>query len=234
MVSREEVSEMERLNRIMKGERPAPTATTMTTSAGGPNPDAIILQKGPSSADVSDMAKIMENFSGATGVTSFKSLHDNATTAVNELVNTAHVAPVLNEALRTTQTDTGVKIGVWEITKHQREGMAIKPDIIYKVNNTNTGQKIKASFMVLESARSVVKLLNNGADFSHPVIKQIAQFEIDYRTTRTRALEEKACWQRAKKKNSEFKMNLYEAKFDAAKNKTLLIRERIINVFNKI
>ena len=80
----------------------------------------------------------------------------------------------------------------------------------------------------------MVKLLNNGADFTHPTIKKIAQHEIEYRNMRKRALEEKNNFQRAKKRKSEFKMNLYEAKFDAAKSKALLVRERIINLNHQL
>lgn len=234
MPSRSEIDEMERLSRIMKGERPAPTAASATTSAGAPDPNAIILQTGPTTADVSDMANIMKNFSGATGIKSFKSLYDNASNTVDVLVDDAQVTPELREALITEQTDTGVRIGAWEISKHQRDGITQKPDFFYRVHNINTGQKIKASFMVLESARAVITLLNNGASFSHPTIKKIAQYEIDYRTARKKVLEEKYFWQRARKKNSEFKMNLYEAKFDAAKSRALLIRERIINLYHTV
>lgn len=234
MPSIDEIKEMERLNRIMNGERPAPTAASRTISAGAPDPNAIILQKGPTAEAVSDMAKIMESFSGATGVKSFKSLHDGAAQAVNALVDESQSMPELRDALITEQTNRGVRVGAWEISKHEREGLTPKPEFFYSVHNVNTGQKIKASFMITESARVVVKLLNNGADFSHPVIKQIAQHEIEYRTARKRALEERRFWQRAKKKNSEFKMNLYEAKFDAAKTKALLIRERVINIYNTL
>ena len=234
MVDRAEVDEMERLNRIMAGERPPPTATSATTSAGAPDPNAIILSTIPTTKDVSDMASIMKNFAGATGTTSFTALHDTVSTAIETLVEEAQDAPALREALITTQTDNGIKIGVWEITKHLRESVTAKNEHIYKVHNTVTGKKIKASFLIAESAMAMVKLLNNGADFNHPKIRQIAQFEVQYRESRKRALEEKVLWRRAKEKHSNFKMSLYEAKHDAAKTKALLIRERVINLYNQI
>lgn len=233
MVDRAEVEEMERLSRILKGERPAPTVTSATTSAGAPNSDAIILQKGPTTEDVSDMANIMKNFAGATGVKSFTHVNDAANSAVETLVEEAQNAPELREALITEQTNNGVKIGVWEITKHLREGVS-KKEHIYRVHNTVTGKKIKASFLILESARAMVKLLNNGADFTHPTVKKIAEYELEYRQMRKKALEEKVFWQRAKENHSKFKMSLFEAKFDAAKTRALLARERIINLYNQI
>jgi len=229
MVSREDSDEMARLNRIMNGERPAPTAASRTTSAGAPNPNDIILQEGVSGEDISNMAEIMKNFSSATGVTSFKSLHDTATGIAENIVKESKNSPELRDALFTEKTDSGMRVGSWEITKHQRAGITSKNESIYRVNNIKTGQQIKAQFMVMESASTVVKLLNEGSSFSHPVIQQIAKYEIEYREMRKQALEEKQFWQRAKKNDNEFKQNLYEAKFDAAKSKALLIRERLIN-----
>lgn len=232
--SREDVDEMTRLSRILNGERIPPTAASATTSAGAPDPNAVILSKVPTSEDVSDMANIMKSFAGATGTTSFTALHDTAADAVEQLVEESQNAPALREALITTQTDNGIKIGVWEITKYLREGATSKNEYIYKVHNSVTGKKIKASFLIVESAMGMVKLLNGGADFSHPTIRKIAQFEVEYRNSRKRALEEKVLYQRAKAKHSNFKMSLYEAKFDAAKTKAQLIKEQVKNLYIQI
>lgn len=232
--TRDDIAEMDRLSRILAGERIPPTAASATTSAGAPDPNAIILSTVPTTEDVSNMANIMKNFAGATGTKSFTALHDTAVEAVEVLVEDSQEAPLLREALITTQTDQGIKIGAWEITKHLRESVTAKDEYIYRVHNTNTGKKIKASFLIVESAMAMVKLLNDGADFSHPKVRQIAQFEVQYRESRKRALEEKVLWRRAKDKHSNFKMSLYEAKFDAAKTKALLIRERVINLYNQL
>lgn len=234
MVNRAEVEEMERLSRILNGERPAPTAASATTSSGTPDPNAITFQKGPTNEDVSDMANIMKNFAGATGVKSFRNVNDMADRTVEVLVEESQNTPELREALITQQTNSGIQIGVWEITKHLREGVTAKKEHIYRVHNTVTGKKIKASFLIAESAMGMVKLLNEGADFNHPKVKKIAQFEIEYRQMRKKALEEKVFYQRAKENHSKFKMSLFEAKFDAAKTKALLIKERVINLYNQI
>lgn len=232
--SRDEVNELDRLRRILDGERPAPTHISAATSAGTPSPEAFIIQQGHTAADTADMANIMKNYSKATGVTSFKSLHTIANDAVISLVNESQDTPELREALITEKTDNGVRIGAWEITKHKKEGDFSKSEVYFRVHNINTGKKIKAAFLIAESAQAVVKLLNNGVDLSHPTIKQIATFEIEYRQVRKRALEEKKLFQRARKTGKVFRQDLYEAKFDAAKLKALLIRERVINLYNQI
>lgn len=227
----EEVNEMSRLQKILKGEKPEATNLThVGTTPGTPvQPGGGVTQ-----ADVSDMASIMKNFSGATGVQSFKSLHDVADEAVKTLANKADDAPILTEALNTEKTDNGVKIGAWEIVKKLRESRMGNPETYFRVRNVNTGQQIKASFMINESARAMVKLLNNGAPLNHPTIKKIANLEIDYRAAKSRALEEKRYYKRAEAKDKQFKMDLYEAKYEAARTKALFIREQIKNIFYRL
>lgn len=229
--SRDDVNEMDRLSRILKGERPAPTAASATTSAGAPDPNAFIIQHGPTAEDTASMANIMRNFSKTTGVESFRSLHDKANKVVSTLVNEAQNEPTLRDALVTEQTETGIRVGAWEISKHTREGDSTTPETFYRVHNTNTAQRIKAAFLISESALTVVKLLNEGANMQHPTIRQIARYELDYRQARKKTLEEKRSYNRAKKTGSNFKQDLYEAKFDAAKMRALLIRERVINLY---
>lgn len=230
-----EISEMERLRKIMEGERPInqkPIEVQQREASG-----EIILSKGPTSKDVDVMANIMKNFSDVTGVKSFKSAYDvggNFDRVINEVANKADSNQELHEALMTEKTNDGVKIGIWEIRKVLRESQTGKKEVLYKVYNTNTDQSIKASFIVLEGAKAVVKLLNNGSSLKSKKIQEIAELEIEYRRQRQRALEEKVHWQRAVKAKNEMKQHLYEAKFDAAKTHALYTKERIINTYHQI
>jgi hypothetical protein len=227
----EEVNEMARLQKILNGERPEATNLThIGTTPGTP----VQPGGGVTRADVSDMASIMKNFSGATGVKSFKALYDTADEAVKTLKTKADDAPMLAEALNTERTETGVKIGAWEIVKKLRESRMGNPETYFRVRNVNTGQQIKASFMINESARAMVKLLNNGVSLNHPTIREIARLEIEYRTAKSRALEEKRYYKRAEAKDKQFKMDLYEAKYEAARTQALFIREQIKNIFYRL
>jgi len=234
MPTPQEVAEIKRLAAILEGKRPEPTELTYISNTGTSNPDAIMLQKGPTAADSKEMAKILNKFSQTTGITKFKTIDNGVTDVVSTLVETSQIDRELREALITKKEDDAVKIGAWKIKKHLRENVIGKDETIYRVSNSNTNQTIKASFLVLESARIVVKLLNQGVDIAHPTIKEIAKLELKYRQQRQKALEERRSWHRAKKLNDEFKQDLYEAKFDAAKSQALLTREQIRNIYHTL
>ncbi len=231
MPTPQEVAEIKRLTSILEGKRPEPTELTYISDTGTSNPDGVLLSKGPTRADNEAMAKILSKFSATTGITKFKTVDNGVTDIVSNLVETAQTDRELREALITKKEDNAVQIGAWKIKKHLRENVIGKDETIYRISNATTNQTIKASFLVLESARTVVKLLNQGAEVSHPVIKQIAELELKYRKQRQKALEERRSWHRAKKSNDEFRQDLYEAKFDAAKSKALLTREQIRNIY---
>jgi len=234
MPTPQEVAEIKRLAAILEGKRPEPTELTYISDTGTSSPDGVLLSKGPTRADNEAMAKILNKFSKTTGITKFSTVNDGATNVVSNLIETAQVDRELREALITQKEDNAVKIGAWKIKKHLRENVIGKDETIYRVSNVNTNQTIKASFLVLESARIVVKLLNQGAEVSHRTIKEVAELELKYRKQRQKALEERRSWHRAKKLNDEFKQDLYEAKFDAAKSNALLTRERIKNIYNTL
>lgn len=229
MPTPQEVAEIKRLTAILEGKRPEHTELTHISNTGTSGLD--VLQKGPTEADNKEMAKILSRFSETTGITKFKTADDGVTDVVSNLLEKAQTNNELREALITKKEDNAVKIGAWKIKKHLRENIIGKDETIYRVSNATTNQTIKASFLVLESARTVVKLLNQGADVSHSVIRNVAELELTYRKQRQKALEERRNWHRAKKSNNEFKQDLFEAKFDAAKSRALLTRERIRNIY---
>lgn len=234
VVSREEVNEMERLRRVLNGDRSAKPSSAIKTMDSGSSPILDGVSTGVTQQDISEMSKILKNFSDATGVQSFKKLHDNATNVVAELKNRSNTSVELREALVTEKTDDGVKIGSWKIIKGTRQSSLGNPESYFRVHNVDTGQRIKAVFLVSESAMSVIKILNGGADIRHPTIQKIARLEMDYRSAKERALQEKQYLLRAKEKNREFKINLYEAKYEVSRTRALLIREQIKNIFLSI
>jgi hypothetical protein len=217
--------------RILNGERvSAPSASIQRMDSCGSSA-AIMGPSGPTKEDVDDMKRIMETYSNLSGVSSFKQLHDNATNVVASLKERSNDSHELREALTTEKTERGVKIGAWEIIKKSRQTRTGATESYFRVHNPNTGQTIKAPFLISESARTIVKLLNNGADLNHPTVRRIAQLEMDYRAAKDRALEEKSYLLRAREKNREFKINLYEAKYEVSRTRALLIREQIKNIF---
>ena len=227
-----DVGEMDRLMKILGGDTSEATKPPPQILENGE--EAIVLSKNPSNKDVDDMAKIMENFATTTGIKSFTNLHDVGEKVMKQVVKDSAIDRQLKNALMTSKTNNGMKIGVWEIRKSLREGLTKKEEVVYHIRNTNTGEQVRASFMVIESAKAIVQLLSTGAIMDNKQIQEIASLEIEYHRLRERALHEKICWHRAKRIDDEFKMDLYEAKFDAAKAKALYTKERIKNIYYKM
>lgn len=215
-----DISEMDRLRKIMAGDLTENTAPPPKILENGE--EAFVFSKGHTREDVTAMDKILKNFN---------SVDDTATSTVKELLQETKKDRQLKEALVTTESDVGAVIGAWEISKSLREGLTKKQEAVYHIKNVNTGESIKAAFLILESAKSIVRLLNQGVSLSDTQIKTIADLEIKYRRLRERALQEKLSWHRAKKSGDEFKQDLYEAKFDSAKANALYIKERIKNIY---
>ena len=218
----EEVKEMERIRRIIDGDISEATAPKPKTLPNGE--EAFIVTKGPTRKDVQAMEGILEKLRNTNG---------SAENAVQTLLENSQSDSSLREALVTEPTPDGAIIGAWKISKVLKEGLTKKEETVYQVQNINTGQKVKADFLVLESAKLIIKLLNQGADLQHPRIREVAEMEIKFRRLRENALTEKLAWHRAKKKNDHFRCDLHEAKFDAAKSKALYFKERIKNLYYK-
>lgn len=227
-----DINEMDRFRRILEGDRSEATKPSPQILPNGE--EAILISTVPTSKDIGNMAAIMKNFAATTGVKSFTDLHDAGGKAVSTLVENSQTHRSLKEALITQKTDNGIKIGAWEITKSLKEGLTKKKETVYYIKNTNTSETIKASFLIIESAKSIVRLLNNGAMMRDPKIRLIAELEIKYRRLRDRALEEKLFWNRAKKNYNDFKMDLHEAKFEAARAHALYVKEKIKNIYYQL
>lgn len=221
-VTPEDVNEMERIQRILNGEISEKTAPKQKPLPNGEEP--VVLSKGPTKHDVAAMEKILQNLNN---------VETGANNTVKTLMEDSATDKALREALVTTQEEDGPVIGAWQIQKNLREGLTKKEETVYHIKNVNTGEAVKASFLILESAKLIVNMLNQGADLRNPKIREVAEMEIKYRRLRENALEEKLAWHRANKKNDQFKRDLYEAKFDAAKAKALYYKEKIKNLYYK-
>lgn len=224
-----DINEMDRLMKIANGEISASTKPEPKILENGQ--EAIVLSNVP---DKAAMAKIMENFSSTTGIKSFKNIHDVGERVMKKVVRQSSTDHRLKNALMTSMTNNGLKIGDWEIRKTLREGLTKKEEVVYHIRNANTGKRIKASLMILESAKIIIQLLNSGASMDNKQIQEVASLELEYHRLREKALHEKCSWYRAKKINDEFKMDLYSAKFDAAKATALYTKECIKNIYYRM
>lgn len=227
-----DVNEMDRFMKILKGDLSEATKPEPKMLENGE--EAIVLSKNPTRQDIGSMAKIMENFAATTGVKSFKNLHDSGQKVMKRVVKQSSNDRQLKDALMTSISNNGMKIGKWEIRKVLREGLTKREEVVYHVRNIDSGKKVCASLMVLESAKAIIRILGTGASIDDTQIQKIASLEVEYHRLREQALHEKISWHRAKKNNDEFRMDLYEAKFDAAKSRALYTKEKIRNIYYRM
>lgn len=220
MPANEEISEMERLNKIMEGDLGAakedtPLKSGMENSSNSASDPTISNPGQPTSEDVKAMEGILERFNG---------------NIAPSLVDEAKSNSQLNEALNTEPTDDGFKIGDWEIKKIVKEGITRKDEVFYKVKQSSSGNNINATLKLHESAKSLVNMLNANFKFDHPKVKEVVELDEEYQRLRQKALEEKKRWAGVKNTDLEWKQDLYEAKFDSAKSRAMYIKERVKNI----
>ena len=212
VVDRKDVDEMERFRQIMEGKKPEPASNPVTDEV------PFVLEQGPSKADISQMAgllKIME-------------------TSANTVVKTANTDRTLKEALETKPLSNGAIIGNWSITKHKRDGVTNKKENYYKIFNPNTGEQINEEIFILEAAKALVKMLNCGMMINDHEVTKVIQEDTEYQRLRLKALHEKYNWHKVKNTDNEWKQDLFEAKFDAAKHHAAFKREQIKNIYLKL
>lgn len=212
MVSNEEISEMKRLQSILDGnftvEKTKLTEHTSSTSTA--------LSSTPNKADIKEMGRLLTIMEGEMPVILEKAQTDN----------------ILREALVTKEIDNGIKIGTWKIEKVIETGITQKKETYYRLTSPETFQYIKEQIFLHEAAMGVTRYLNNGYTPNHNTIIKAIGLDQEYQRLRTKALEEKYCWHRVQGTDREWKQELYEAKFDVAKNKALFIKEQIKNLLN--
>lgn len=149
-----------------------------------------------------------------------------------ETINESRHNPELREAIITEKVNnTTVKVGAWQIEKKLMES-AGKKDAFYEVSNVVTRQHLEP-VLVYESAQAILKILNQGHNLNDKEIDAIMELDSEYQRLRSKALEEKAIWQRAKGSNLEWKQQLYESKFNSSQYQALYIKERIKNFLLK-
>lgn len=156
--------------------------------------------------------------------------------AVNDLIpdvmeeSKDHVE--FNQAIITEQVDSNtIQVGAWRVQKLLLESNG-KSEPHYQISNVVTKQRLDPVF-VYDSAQAILKRLNQGHNLQDKEIDAIVELDSDYQRLRSKALEEKAIWQRAKKSNLEWKQQLYESKFNSSQYQALYIKERIKNFLLK-
>jgi hypothetical protein len=147
-----------------------------------------------------------------------------------EMVTESATDPGMAEALMTTQTGTGVKIGCYEIRVNLDESRLVNKQN-YSVVNKLTGETLAHELGLYEAAHGLVKLLNGGNYVNSAPVRELLEAESSYTSHKMDALRFK---RRAKKShavgNSQ-NYNIYEARRIDAMDKSMIAKARVKKLY---
>lgn len=211
-VSSQDRDEMTRLLNIIEGkETSSPVKNLPSSSAGSvelAGPGAI------TQADINAMAGILSKLNSV----------DTRTTIVENVDDR-----LFNEALETSRTDDGVKVGKYKIQiQENKKRLAGKQ--YYSIYHSITNETIADDLSLYETALAAVRLLNNGKFVNSKEVRKLFEQDDIYTSHRVDALRYKY---RLSKSKDPMKQDIYESRYQASLDRAMLAKQQIKNLSNE-
>ena len=216
-VSSEDKAAMARLLQIMEGKTPSPITPTYNNSV-----DPVVLA-GPGQVtqrDVQAMADVLKKLNGAIG--------DVSATMVTE----SQYDPQLKEALITTKTSDGVKIGAYQIKINQNDDRMVNKQS-FSVINKISGETIAHELGLYEAAHGLVKLLNAGNFVNSLPVRELLESEAAYTSHKMDEIRYKKRMKKAQMtKDSSY--DLYEARRQNSMDRAMIAKAKVKKLYESI
>ena len=119
--------------------------------------------------------------------------------------------PRLAEAMVTETTDNGVRVGSWEISITEANGLKF-----YSVSNIHTGEPIASDLTLYDAAKGIASALNEGMTINTPTIRKLLNAEGAYSRARQNAAEFRQSMQIAESRGDRQKRAIAEDRFNEA------------------
>jgi hypothetical protein len=206
-VSQQDKDEMSKFLAILDGKKVPKTVYESNT----PRPVELAGPGQTTQADVAAMANVL------------KSLNKISDNVVTQLVEDTKFDSETREAMITEKTDTGVKIGHYEINVFQANSR-IAGKQYYQIVNSTTKEIIAQDISLYETARTVVKKLNQGKFVNHPEIRKLFEYDDIYSSQKVDALRFKKLMSQV---NNEFKRDLYESRYQASVDRCMQAKKAV-------
>lgn len=141
------------------------------------------------------------------------------------LVERAERDVELREALITEQTETGTRIGSWEISSNE-DARGLKT---FDIRSVHTGEPIATELTLYDAARGICRALNEGEVINSPRVRDILTAEFEYARARQNAAEfrEKAM---IYERRGDSRRPLMEDRFDEALARAKSARGRVVKL----
>lgn len=157
---------------------------------------------------------------------------NNATKNVaQKIAEEADTNPVMHEVLNTRQLKDGARIGRYEITVKFLENTKKKA---YSVRHAQSQDVIAEDLMLYDVAYGMVKSLNEGKKVNSPEILKLLNLEEKYISLRNDAIMAKRGLARSLQENDQTKVEIYETRFQTARDNAFKIREELAKIVNII
>jgi hypothetical protein len=171
--------------------------------------------------DVVAMKSILEKFNGVVGA------------ARETLIEEAQTSQVAKEALITAPISNGARIGQYEIRVNVCEDVKGEKKL-YDVYSKSGNHLIAKDLMLYEAAYALVKALNKGKLINDPTVKRILQLEEHFYTHRSDAARFRKRHAVAAQNRDHINMDIYEAKYQNARNNALGVRHELKKILETL
>lgn len=161
-----------------------------------------------SQRDVQEMASILERLQSVTNDT------------VQELVEEAITDPAVRRAIVTEATDSGVRIGEWEIRVRMDESNR-KPTKLYSVVQSGTNNVLAEDLMLFDAADLLVKHFNNGKTVTHQDVRRVLSLEEKFSRNYADAIRFKKHAASHSASGDRHAAGVFEARYDQAKSEAV-------------
>lgn len=205
-VDHKAIADMAKLMRALGDDRPSMTESFDASDLVLTEDERVSAPAPKGDPAIDAMKTILEAFHSAT-----------------DIRETARTDTTLAEALVTERTETGARIGAWEIVVNESSD-----PVSYDVVSATTGTPIASGLFVYEAAYGLVKRLNEGVMINDGRIRDLLKLEEDYARNRTNAKQFKEQKQRLEKKGDSFRAAVAEDRFDDAQRRAMDAHERIL------
>lgn len=150
------------------------------------------------SASPSDFNKIFETFGN------------------NDIINNVESSTnkELREAMVTAKTDNGVRVGSWEITVEDTNGLKS-----YTVSNIHTREPIASELTLYDAAKGIASSLNEGMTINTPHIRKILNAEGAYSRARQSAADYRQTMMISESKGNTKRKAIAEDRYNEALRK---------------
>ncbi len=217
--SAQDIEAMRRLRLIMEGAGDGPMVPPSRQLAQSNRSSTASRTGRP---DVDAMADILNRFNRASSNTA------------QRLVEDSHDDPRVREAINTTKTSDGIKIGQYKVTTSLAESAISKSQKVYDVVDTINNTVMCQGLTLSEAAHAVVRCLTKGLTLDHSKVRNILNLEETFSRNRADAVRFRYRYDRCMTLNEKAAASVFSDRFQVARANALTAHDQLKSILESI